>query len=231
MASQRLQQLISRIAELRTHLLPTDFSEVGDYEQSDQVTVKALSYRVLSHAEIEAYFEDRVVEIAKNAIGSWKQSQHLSRSLLYLVSFSGRELCRPPRSLTSPTGNKEKEWPTYLDPSQRLRDCATSYVQAVQMENHGIREHHLLSMLLPVGVDYLALDPVFIADLDSFGRRRGEAAHTSSNLLQVRQGVNPKDEHAVVERLLKGVEPIDEILDNLLNDACAPSTHTEAAKN
>lgn len=220
MLSQRFQQLSCRIAELRSHLLPAEFSEVGEYaEDADQVTVRGLSYRVLAHAEIEAYFEDRVVEIAKEAIKAWKEARHLSRTLLYMVAFSGREMRRPPESLTSPTENKAKEWPTLLDPSQRLRDCVTCYVQAVQMENHGIREHNLLSMLLPVGVDCSDLDPVFITDLDSFGARRGEAAHTSSNLAQVRQGVNPKDEHARVEGLLKGLEPIDDILNNLLREA------------
>lgn len=228
MSSQRFQQLSSRIAELQIHLLPAEFSDIGDYEHADQVTVRALSYRVLAHAEIEAYLEDRVVEIAKEAIKSWKQRGHLSRSLLYLVAFSGREMRRPPESLISPTENKAKDWPTFLDPSQRLRECATSYVQAVQMDNHGIRERNLLSMLLPVGVDFSDLDPVFIADLDSFGARRGEAAHTSSNPAQVRQGVNPKDEHVVVEMLLNGLQPIDEILNNLLNEACVPLAHPEA---
>ena len=227
MPSQRFQQLSRRIAELRIHLLPAEFSEVGIYEDADQVTVRALSYRVLAHAEIEAYFEDRVVEIAKKTIKSWNQCRHLSLPLLYLVAFSGREMQRPPESLTSPKDNKAKEWSNFLDPSKRLRECATIYIQAVQMKNHGIKERNLLSLLLPVGVDSSDLDPVFIADLDSFGTRRGEAAHTSSNPAQVRQGVDPKDEHATVEVLLDGLQPIDQILNNLLNAACVPLAHTE----
>ncbi len=42
--------------------------------------------------------------------------------------------------------------------------------------NHGIREHNLRSMLIPIGID-LVSNRTLILDLDGFGKRRGLLAH------------------------------------------------------
>jgi hypothetical protein len=227
--SARFQQLEGRVAQLRSHLLPADFSETAEYDDPDMVTVQTLSFRVLAHAEIEAYFEDRVVEIAKSALRSWKCDQKLCRSLLYLVAFSGREMRRPPESLAAPSENKTKVWPSLLDPTERLRECVTGYIRSVQQENHGIRERNLLALLLPIGVSQAELDPLLMADFDSFGLRRGEAAHTTSNPARVKLAPDPKAEYALIEGLLQGVIGIDEQLNALLTEACA-SEQEQAAE-
>lgn len=217
--SLRFQQLEARVEALRGHLLPAEFSEVGHYEDSDQVTVLSLSFRVLAHAEIEAYLEDRVVEVAKGAASAWKANQALCRALLSLIAFSGRQMQLPPESLTPPSDNKVKVWPSLLDPAERIRQCVTAFIKSVQLENHGIRERNLLAMLLPVGIQHSELDPVLIADLDSFGVKRGEAAHTTSNPSVVTQALDPAGEYATVLGLIRNIEPLDAQLDGLLTEA------------
>ncbi|MHA3027146.1 hypothetical protein [Chromohalobacter israelensis] len=219
MPSDRYNRLAERLGDLRKHLLPAKFSDVGEYDNEDQVAVRALSFRVLAHAEIESYFEERVVEIAKAAIAGWTKKERLCGSLLHLAVFSGREMKMPPESLEAPSESKRKDWPSMLDPTHRLRSCVTDFIRAVTVNNHGIREKNMLAMLLPVGVNYDDLDPVVLADLDSFGKSRGEAAHTSSGLAKVRQGISPEDENSLIERLVEGIRPIDGILDDLLRDA------------
>ena len=219
MASDRYQELRSRIDKMREHLLSAvEISETGSYEDADKVAILSLSFRVLAHAEIESYLEDRVVGIAKAALASWKSSNHISRPLLYLLAFSGNHMKKPPESLEAPSDNKRKEWPSLLDPSDRLNDAVTAFVRAAQLENHGVREANLLSLLLPVGLDPSLLDPVLLTDFDSFGRRRGEAAHKSTTT-HVRKELNPADEEKYVDNLLVGILPLDEALDSLLEGA------------
>jgi hypothetical protein len=68
MASSRLTDVHIRIEDLRMYLLPAPFLLPGSYEDERSVHIRTVSFRVLAHAEIETYFEDRVVEIAKVAL-------------------------------------------------------------------------------------------------------------------------------------------------------------------
>lgn len=221
MPSQHLEQLRDQIDALRRCLLPTEFDATGTYEDQDAVRIRTLSFVVLSHAEIEAYFENRIVEIAKAAWQSWKNTGHLSRVACALLAFCGREMSAPPESLSPPKPAKEKEWLKQLEIGERLNLMVQAFIHAVTKHNHGIREKNLLSMLLPIGVYHDNLDATFVADIDSFARRRGEAAHSSSSRNQVQQEVDPKTEQDRVLDLVRSLERLDEDLDHLLDDACA----------
>lgn len=219
MPSLRLNSLRERVEELRAHLLPAVFDPTGNYAERDRIGTTALSFRVLAHAEIETYFEDRVVEIAKAALNAWKSKQHVSRTALYLVAFSGNEMARPPDTLTAPNDNKRKTWPDLLDIQARLEKASSEFIGRVLKENHGIREKNILAMLIPIGVDS-NIDNVLVTNLDNLGQRRGEAAHSSTSS-QVRQGVDPKDEYERVTLILAGLGPVDSELDKLLLQATA----------
>jgi hypothetical protein len=73
-------------------------------------------------------------------------------------------------------------------------------------------------MFLRVGVEAIKLDPALIADMDDFGIKRGEAAH-SGVLGQVTKGVNPRDEFEQVRRIVEGLKELDRELDALLSAA------------
>jgi len=70
-------------------------------------------------------------------------------------------------------------------------------------------------MLLPVGVDVLRIDPIFLANMDNFGKKRGDAAHQSTSV-QVTTGIDPKDEFQNIVTILAGIKLIDEQLDKLI---------------
>jgi hypothetical protein len=91
----------------------------------------------------------------------------------------------------------------------------TSYFRLVREDNHGIRERNLLSLLLPIGIDHNSLDPTFLANMDSFGKLRGAAAHTSSRS-GVRSAADPADEFNRVLSLMQGIQVIDERFDALI---------------
>lgn len=217
MPSERLAQLKTQLNVLRVHLLPDPFEETGLYENAERVATSALGYRVLAHAEIESYFEDRALEVVNQARIAWDQSMHVSRVALCLMAFSGKEMALPPPSLQAPNDNKRKAWPALLDISEKLVPVISSFYNFVRNENHGIKEKNLLSLLLPIGLDPSKLDPIFLAEIESFGSVRGLAAHSSSRM-SVRQAVDPEQELKRVEALIPGIEAIDGLLDQLIVD-------------
>ncbi|MBR8072653.1 hypothetical protein KDW23_21930 [Burkholderia cenocepacia] len=222
MPSERYRQLEERLEELRNHLLPTPFDPTGSYEDEDKVATSVLAYRVLAHAEIEAYFEDRALETAQEARKAWLARQHLSRVALCLMAFSGKEMTSPPDTLQAPSENKRKSWPSLVDIGERLMPIVASYYKLVKEDNHGIRERNLLSLLLPIGIEHTALDPTFLANMDSFGQLRGAAAHTSSRRA-VRSAADPADEFGRVASLAEGIKAIDECFDALLAGLANPN--------
>lgn len=216
MPSERFRQLEGRLRELRNHLLPDPFDPTGTYENEDKVATSVLAYRVLAHAEIEAYFEDRALEAAREAYKAWNERMHVSRVALCLLAFSGREMALPPATLEAPGDNKRKQWPALIDVGERLEPAVSGYFKLVREENHGIRERNLLALLLPIGLEHTALDPTFLANMDSFGQLRGAAAHTSSRS-GVRSAADPADEYNRIVSLIDGIKALDERIDALLD--------------
>jgi hypothetical protein len=215
MPSERYLQLQAQLSILRTHLLPDPFEETGLYNDEEKVATTALAYRVLAHAEIEAYFEDRALETVNRARIAWKDHSHISRVSLCLMAFSGRTMALPPEALEPPGENSRKAWPELLDIGKRLNAVITAFNTYVRTENHGIKEKNLLSLLLPIGIDHSSLNSGFLADIESFGSMRGHAAHTSSRAA-VRRAVDPREELNRVESLLGGIADIDTLLDELV---------------
>lgn len=215
MPSPRLQVLQEQLASLRTHLLPGEFDPTGTYDDAARISTTALAYRVLAHAEIEAFFEDRALEVVTAARAAWDRDERVSRTCLCLMSFSGRQMSLPPDTLEAPTENKRKAWPELLDIRERLIPVLSAFHNFVRSENHGIKEKNLLALLLPIGMSYKKMDPAFLADMDSFGALRGIAAHSSARS-SVQQAINPADELKRVDGLLPGIVALDAEIDSLL---------------
>src|SRR5690349_16371625 len=115
--SARLVQLRKNVDALRRELLPAKFSKTGVYTQRQ--STRALAFRVLAHAELEAYFEDRVRELALNAIAVWKSSGRATSVLIALVAFVGRDLGLPPDIATPLQPTQHASWPDKVDLTQR----------------------------------------------------------------------------------------------------------------
>jgi hypothetical protein len=219
MPSKRFKSLREQLTILETHLLPAEYASTGIYENESEVFVRALAYRILAHAEIEAYLEERAEEIAQEALLGWQRSKYVSRVTLCLMGFSGREMKAPANSIVPPSRNKASDWPALLDIGEKLADCVSNYVRFLRIENHGIRESNILSILLPVGILPSQFDPQFLIDMENFGRRRGVAAHSSTSTPHVKQGFDPRLEQEQVAKILVHLENIDDALDRLLGDA------------
>ena len=214
MASTRYEALQARVKELRRCLLPSRFSELGIYHDATRTTVRTLSFRIMAHAEIEAYLEERSLEIANAAAVAWRTRQQVSLTTLSLLGFSGQHLSTPPDTLKAPGRNQEKSWPDKTQIGTRLKNAIDAYVKYVRMDNHGVRERQLMAMLIPLGIAPSDLDPLAVADIDNFGRQRGETAHNST-AGQMTIGADPKAEFESVQKILRHLSPVDSLLDAL----------------
>lgn len=217
MPSPHYEALTSQISDLGAVLLPIDINQ-DILELPPDVSVKALSYRILCHAELENYFESRGLEIATAADKAWKERQHISRSTFCLLAFWDGTLEKLPDTLQAPPHKKRSDWDALIKPDSRLSRAITAYNRYIRSLNHGIKEENLISVLLPIGLNPDRIDPTLIADLNDLGIKRGEAAHTGISG-HVRKGVNPRDEYSQIARIIGNLTQMDEQLNELLTAA------------
>lgn len=214
MVSPRLLELNSQIATLRRNFLPARFSPVGIYGNPTRVSARTLAYRVLAHAEIEHYLEDRCLEVAQNARNHWVAGG-FSRVIGCIALFSGIAFQQPPDSINRPP-KVQKDWNDLVAPNGRIEAAFSQYVYFAKEKNHGIREANLASLLIPLGIDVLKIDPDLVSRLDAFGKKRGSAAHTSM-VGAVKQGVDPKAEFSEVGFITQKLISLDFEFDNLIS--------------
>jgi RiboL-PSP-HEPN len=195
-SSRRFKQLVNRLAVLRTHLLPRQFSPTGQYNDRDHDLARA--YVVLVHAEIEAYCEDRGRKIARRAHQIWQRNGRHSAILMKLLKF---------HHVTT-----RKPW-TPIDKSpDRIESAVNHYMSSID-QNHGIREENLSKILFPIGIEPSGLDNVWLTTMDSFGISRGTVAHTS---VKTQQPIDPQTEFLRIKKqILPGLKKLDKKISRL----------------
>lgn len=213
--STRYKELKSEILQLRRDLLPRRFRSSGRYSR-EEIT-KTLAYRVLVHAEIEAYLEDRSRDTALAAVKVWKDKNEVSNTLLALVAFSGRIMEKPPNTISAEQPSQLGQWDEKTKLSKKI-DLAMNDFHYVLNQNNGIKEENIVRLLLPIGVDCGELDTVLVADLNSYGTIRGMVAHKRSKSYRTTEQIDPKEELKKVTSLVKNIASIDRIFDRLLVD-------------
>jgi hypothetical protein len=209
--SARYRKLVKRLNELRSGFLPRVFSPTGSYslKQFD----RARGYRVLVHAEIEAFLE----EIARNAVSTkasqWKNQQKISSVLFCVLAAYHRgfiDNIESPNIEPLPPAQAVKDSKTIQD----VVEAATRQYMGRLVANNGIKEVNLKVIFIPLGIDFGQLDNTWVANMDSFGRARGDVAHQSTG---VSHTIDPQSELATVISLLVGLKALDEKLNDLMN--------------
>ena len=160
---------------------------------------RARAYRLLIHAELEAYIEDRGSTLATSAVTEWNANKVLSPTLLGLLAF------------TKDTENPQPAQPTATvsGMARRLTTALAHYKSRVH-QNHGIKTKNICELLLPIGIQDVDLDPVWMNAMDNFGTDRGMVAHQSSAIALVRYAIDPQSELMTVTTLLGGLKIVDE---------------------
>ncbi|MEV6341867.1 HEPN domain-containing protein [Actinoplanes sp. NPDC051851] len=207
MTSLRFDELQQRLEDLRRHFLPVEFDETGTYD--DVVYEHARAFRVLSHAEFEAFIEDRALYVLNEDFRRWEDSGVTSLSLLAAVAFR-ESVHAMPESLNDAIQNKRK-YPSLED---RIKAAKNDFSTYVRTRNHGIREKNLIKLLMPLGFSEIDLDITWVAATDAWAMERGKVAHASGKM-QVRP--DPQVEWKTVNTILKGFRDIDEMMSRRIN--------------
>ncbi len=203
MATARYRELARRLAKLRKHLLPATFSSIGNY--TEKQLDKARGYRLLVHAEIESYLEDRARFIINECVRNWGVDQKPKGVLISLLSFHLEQESPSAQDLRDElVGTKTR--------SRSSMKTAAQAFNAMLSKNNGIRESNILKMLFPLGVRPSEIDQTWLNTIDSFGADRGETAHTS---LRAHQPLDPQNEFNKAEALLAGLAKIDKTLSKI----------------
>lgn len=184
-------------------MLPQRFSPTGAY--SARVYDRTMAFRLLVHAEFEAYFEDRVFALCNSAYLDWQTTGARRKPIVALLAY-----CESPGG--APTSLLNPSAKPAIDLNDRVTQARNGLNTYVKTRNHGVKESNLLAMLLPVGITSIDLDMTWLAAIEAWATQRGQGAH-KSNRVQVK--VDPQAELQTVKYLLDGVRDLDRVLDKL----------------
>ena len=118
--SARFITLTKELNRLKKQFLPK-INPIGTY--SDRQLALTIAYRVLAHAEIEAYLEDRVKQLAIDAKRDWDNQDKTSRTLLSLVAHS------------SATSYRTRQPPDPADELNRVQQITQGLLQIDELIN------------------------------------------------------------------------------------------------
>lgn len=204
--SKRFRALEKRLREARRHFLPKSFSSTGAYSARQVDLTRA--YRVLVHAEIEAFIEDIARAAIISNVNRWKQHRRPSATLMaFLACYHAgwSESSEDPKALP------EASQKVRNDPDDVINHALKQYHGKLK-ENHGVRESDLRTLIPPTGVRWADLDSTWIASLDAYGTQRGIVAHSA---VTVQQTIDPKSELDSVTAILAGLAKLDALLLNV----------------
>lgn len=183
----RYRQLKKRIQQLDRRLPGT--SATGAYSEAEYDMVRA--YRLLAHAEIEAYVEDAALASATEATQAWIRTGKPQFCTVHLMLFDDHE-------------NLSQSW-TSSNYQFRVQKLLDRYRESIK-NNHGIKARNILKMLLPLGIRERELSPTWLATMNSFGQERGEVAHSA---MAVQTPPDPVTEKTRVHQILKDLTVVD----------------------
>lgn len=162
--SARYRRLTSRIVFLENNLLPP-VKLAGNYTKKESDLIR--SYVLLTHAEIESYFEDIALAKAQKSLNDWKVSRKRSHCLLAMMSFTSVELNWEKEKVEKKVKFDYRVNRTFVHFKEKLKN------------NHGIKSNNVLDILLPIGIEEHELDTAWLTIMDEFGKKRGLIAHST----------------------------------------------------
>lgn len=208
--SNRFKEMKTRLAELKRHMLPRQFSPTGDY--TERQLDRARGYRLLVHAEIESYLEDISRNKVTAAVKAWENDNKVSRTLIALLASYHSSW-----NIDDSTNHDEiiklsKERKNLKESIRDVLKLAQKQFGSKVGNNHGIKQNNFKTIMLPTGLDLEDVDDTWLANLDSYGSLRGDIAHKTS---KATKQINPQDEYKNVQGLLVGLEELDRKVNSL----------------
>jgi hypothetical protein len=193
--SHRFRTLVSRLRILRERFLPDQFNPIGHYSQREYDLARG--YVVLAHAELEAYIEDRAIEITQRAESNWQTRGRHSRVIRGICASHNMQTRQP--------------WLSFTKDANKIRSALKFYKRQVR-DNHGIKEVNLLRLVFPIGIQHQSINAALLTDLDAFGSFRGGIAHSS---IKTQQPIDIEARYKKIEAIIKRLKILDRKINNL----------------
>ena len=211
--SDKFITLKTQLDRLKDEFLP-EISPTGSYSESQ--LSRTAAYRVLAHAEIEFYLEERAWKIVIDAKKAWETGK-TTRTLICLLGFSDLTMDKPPDTLKKPNNVKQDNHDKRLEITEKINSAIKSFKKVID-NNHGLKEKNILALLLPIGIDSNDLDPnnTWFATMNTFGEKRSLVAHTSATSYMTIQTPDPANELNTVTQIKNELLRIDELMNNLI---------------
>lgn len=160
---------------------------------------------MLCHAEVEAFLEERVMEVVNRVYADWCGAGKVSASLIALLAYE-EEARQAPTSVLKPP---QKVAPNL---NERIERAKNAFVYYVQTKNNGVKEDNILRMLLPLGVTEPQISVTWLSSMNSWGTGRGTVAHRAKGM---QTALDPQTELNTVRGILVEIKRIDSLLGKL----------------
>ena len=200
--SRRFQKLRTELTRLRKHFLPKTWNPTGSYSQRGIDYSRA--YRILAHAEIEAFIENILLDVVEKKYSEWVKQKKATFVITCLLAASkfGWQDSEIDISPISPLKIRRDDESI----NQLIERIVEQYRQIVK-DNNGIMDKDLKRLLMPAGISLSDLDQTWLNDMNSFGGQRGFFAHSSR--LGITNLPDPKTEFDNIQKLLPGLDLLD----------------------
>ena len=195
----RITDLKNNIIKIESSFLPPQ-NPMGTYNEQEALSINA--YISLVHSEIENYLESEVLQVCDLSVNQYNSTGTINKVILGLLCFTGL-----PSIETPDLKNCQKIEDYKID--NRVKKARDLFYNKVKTRNNGIKEKDILSLLLPIGYSLDSLDDLFLAEMNDFGKQRGEIAHTSNINIVTNNQIDPYSTKTRINEIIAQLEIIE----------------------
>lgn len=157
------------------------------------------SFKLLMHAELETFIEDRVSFAVRQSLDMWINRKLVTKCLLNLVIR------------WYPYFEKDKNiysLPPTTDVVKNLLELCSRRANDEIRENNGIKQHGFTKLAYSAGFLAEDLSGTLLASLESYGKTRGDVAHAAVGRVQTLK--DPRVEASEAKQLVELLKQFDE---------------------
>jgi hypothetical protein len=161
------RQLGQALHKLEDELIADYLAAPPTFAINPSETIATSAYIVLAHAALEGFFEDLAFWILDRVVINWTNSRRVSVATACLLLGAAPSAVDNSKSI--------------FDQVRQALDAQKSTMsRLIRVDNHGISERHLRTLLGPLGVGLeVATNPTHVASLGNLARERGSRAHNN----------------------------------------------------
>lgn len=192
--SSYYNKLCRRIIELGNCYLPKQPKPLGNYTKKEKDNIRA--YSLLTHAELEYYFEAISIKKVDDALKKWLANKRYNSTILLTLSC----FIEHNKHVKDASTTEEK-----------IRKIVGIYHEVIS-KNNGIKENNIRSILIPIGIIEADMNNTWLNTLNSFGSTRGDIAHTCASVQTLPNHSDIKND---IQNILADLKALDLIINAL----------------